>query len=344
MKHFVRHPFVSIVALLVASATQAQTFVFKGGERWEINDPLKMDTTSIPPKPATPDPKKGIINAVKGTIDRTTNQGGIEVGLTRKLSEVVDIAWPMPARLTEAQNNVNRGEPGKALDNAEAVLRLFEPMKNVPGSWWTKASLIKLDALDRLENDAATASFLDAFEKEDVAKQPAVATQIQLARLMQRARKGDHEAVIAEATELITKMDSAEIQARLHIVKGNSLLATKKYEAAMNAYLRVPVFFGAEVEHVPKALLGAARSFRGMDSPALKEQKLEAISNRYLYDIIVTFPVSKEAEEAKKLLPKEERAKAEADQKKIAEGGPLPEGVIMAKPKLRPEEAVEGNK
>ena len=58
----------------------------------------------------------------------------------------------------------------------------------------------------------------------------------------------------------------------------------------------------------------------------------------------MTFPTSKEAEEAKKLLPKEERARAEADQKKIAAGGPLPEGVIMAKPKLRPEEAVEGNK
>ena len=38
-----------------------------------------------------------------------------------------------------------------------------------------------VDALDRLENDAATAAFLDAFEKEEAAKQPEVATQIQLA-------------------------------------------------------------------------------------------------------------------------------------------------------------------
>jgi hypothetical protein len=224
------------------------------------------------------------------------------------------------------------------------VLKFFEPLKNVPGSWWVKASLIKLDALDRLENDAATNSFLATFEKEEAAKQPEVATQIQLAKLMLRARKGDHEAVIREATELLTKVDSSELQARLHLTKGNSLLAAKKYEAAMTTYLRVPVFFGSEAELIPKALLGAARAFRGMDSPALRDQKLEAISNRYLYDIIVSFPVSKEAEEAKKLLPPEERAKAEADQKKIAAGGPLPEGVIMAKPKLAAEEKVEGNK
>lgn len=250
----------------------------------------------------------------------------------------------MPSRLTDAQANVSRGEPAKALDNVEAVLKFFEPIKNVPGSWWARASIVKLDALDRLENDAATESFLTAFEKEEAAKLPEVATQIQLARLMQRARKGEHEAVIKESTELLTKVDTAELQARLHLVKGNSLFASKKYEAAMSTYLRVPVFFGSETEIVPKAMLGAARSFRGMDSPALRDQKLESVANRYLYDIIVSYPVSKEAEEAKKMLPKEERAKAEADQKKIAAGGPLPDGVIMAKPKLAAEEKVEGNK
>jgi len=335
--------FTPVACLLAAAAAHGQTLVFKGGERWEINDPFKIDNSSIPPKPVF-DKAKGVINAVKETVDRSSNQGGVEVVLTRKLSEVTAIFWPLPARLAEAQNNVNRGENQKALEGAEAVLRLFEPVKNTPGSWWANAAIVKLDVLDRLENDQAIGTFLEAFEKTEVAKQPDVAVRIQMARLMQRARKGEHEAVISESTALISTADGAEVQARLHLVKASSLFATKKYEAAMNTYLRVPVFFGSAVEYVPRALLGAARCFRGMDSPALKEQKLEAISNRYLYDIIVTFPTSKEAEEAKKLLPKEERARAEADQKKIAAGGPLPEGVIMAKPKLQPEEAVEGNK
>ena len=329
------------LALLAAAAASAQTFVFKG-ERWEVNDPFKFDN-SIPPKPVV-DPKKGVINVIKGTVDRTTSQGGFESTITRKFSEVTEIIWPQPARLQDAQNNVTRGEPAKALDNAEAVLQFFAPFKAIKGSWWTKAALVKLDALDRLENDAATATFLDSFEKEEAAKEPEVATQIQLARLMQRARKGEHAVVIRETGDLLGKVDSTELQARLHIVKGNSLLATRKYEAAMTTYLRVPVFFGSETELIPKAHLGAARAFRGMDSPGLRDQKLEAISHRYLYDIIVSFPVSKEAEEAKKMLPPEERAKAEADQKKIAAGGPLPDGVMLAKPKLAAEEKVEANR
>jgi len=201
---------------------------------------------------------------------------------------------------------------------------------------------VKLDALDRLENDAALSSFLDNLERADDGSIAELATKIKLARLMQRARRGEHEAVISESTNLIPQMDDPDLQARLHLVKGASLLATKKYEAAMNTYLRVPVFFGSQQEHVPKALLGAARSFRGMDSPATREQRLEEVSNRYLRDIVSTYPTSKEAEEAKKLLPKEDRLKAEEAQRKIQDAAVIPEGA--AKPAANNTPSDEGNK
>ncbi|MEI6460670.1 MAG: hypothetical protein WCO73_01850 [Verrucomicrobiota bacterium] len=341
------NPFVRILLALTAfsqlPSASGQVFIFKPNERWEINDPFKMDKTALPPKPLV-DSKKGLINTVKGTVERTTIISGVEITPSKKLAEVVGIIWPLPERLIEAQNNINRGEPGKALDNIEPVIKLFEPLKTIPGSWWAKATMLKLDALDRLENEAAIGSFLDNLEKDESAKLPELAIKIQLARLMQRARKGDHEAVIKEANDLIPKMDDPDLLARLHIVKANSLLATKKYELAMNVYLRVPVFYGAQLEHVPKALLGAARAFRGMDAPATREQKLEEVSNRYLRDIITTYPVSKEAEEAKKLLPKEDRVKAEAEQKKLATAAALPEGAVMAKPKVKAEDDQSGNK
>lgn len=335
--------FLAVAALLASAPAFGQTFVFKGGERWDINDPFKMDTAAIPPKPLI-DPKKATINTLEKTVQRTSVQGGVEIVQTRKFADVERIVWPSLERLNEAQNNIARGEPGKALDNVEPVIKLFEPLKKVPGSFWLKASALKLDALDRLENDAATSTYLDALEKDELASAPELATPIQLARLMLRARRGDHESVIRDASELIGKMDDMDTLARLHLVKGNSLLATKKYEAAMNTYLRVPVFYGAEQGNVPKALLGAARAFRGMDSPATREQRLEETANRYLRDIILTYPVSKEAEEAKKLLPKEERERAIADQAKIAAGTLLPDGAMIAKPKVKADEDQSANK
>ena len=332
---------LAAAALGASASAFGQALVFKGGERWEVNDPFKVDNTVIPPKPVI-DKKKGTISSLKGSVERTTVQDGTEMVMTRKLAEVERIVWPMPERITEAQNNVARGEPSKALDNIEPIIKFFEPIKKVPGSWWLKASIVKLDALDRLENDAALSSFLDNLERADDGSIPELATKIKLARLMQRARRGEHDAVISEATALIPQMDDPDVQARLHLVKGASLLATKKYEAAMNTYLRVPVFFGSQQEHVPKALLGAARSFRGMDTPATREQKLEDVSNRYLRDIVATYPTSKEAEEAKKLLPKEDRLKAEEAQRKIQDAAVIPEGA--AKPAAPTTPSDEGNK
>ena len=303
--------------LCAAAASSGQTLIFKGGERWEVNDPFKYDT-SVPPKQVI-DPKKGTISSIKGSVVRTVNSGGTDIEMTRKLTEVERIIWPNSEKIAEAQLFVSRGEPGKALEGIEPVIKFFDAFKKTPGSLWLKASMVKLDALDRLENDAAIGAFLDNLEKNDDGSDPELGTKIKLARLMQRARRGEHDTVITEATDLIGKLDDVDILARLHLVKAGSLLATKKYEAAMNTYLRVPVFFGSQAEHLPKAMLGAARAFRGMDTPATREQKLEEISNRYLRELIATFPVSKEAEEAKKLLPKEDRLAAEADAGKIKE-------------------------
>ena len=61
-----------------------------------------------------------------------------------------------------------------------------------------------------------------------------------------------------------------------------------------------------------------------------REQKLEEVSNRYLRDIVATYPTSKEAEEAKKLLPKEDRLAAEAEAAKIKDAAVIPEAT--AKP------------
>lgn len=331
-----------VPAVLLATAASAQTFVFRS-DRWEVNDPFKMDTSTMPPKPLV-DPKKAVINQVKATVERTALQGGIEVTNTRKLSDVLQVIWPEMPRLIEARAFVNRGEAAKALDNVESVIRLFEPLKKVPGSLWTEAVIIKLEALDRLNNDAALGGFLDTLEKDEAASLPEIATKIQLARLIQRSRRGEHEAVIREADDLIGKLDDAGVLARLHIVKGSSLLASRKYEAAMNAYLRVPVFYGTEQDQVPKALLGAAQAFRGMDGPAVREQKLEETSFRYLRDILITYPVSKEADEARKMLPKEEIAKAEEEQKKMAAAGILPDGAAIKKNAVRPEDDQSANR
>jgi len=313
---------LTLALLFFAASSPAQFVTFKNGDRWEVNNPFKLDEKARPPRPII-DPSKASFDNTFEKIERKTVNGGIEMSTTKKISEAILIEWPIIQPMVDAKNLILRGESSKALETIEPVLKTFSNAKTVRGSPWIKAAAIKLDALDRLDNEAAMSTFLETLDKVDDGSSPELTNKIKLAKLLLQARKGDHAGVIAAATALIPQMDDPDVLARLHLLKGESLLALKKYEDAMNTYLRVPVFYGSQQEHLPKALLGAAKAFRGMDSPATRSQKLEEVSNRYLSELIATFPVSKEAEEAKKLLPKEDRAAAEAAQGAIQQTPPV---------------------
>jgi hypothetical protein len=313
---------LTLALLFMAASLPAQFVTFKNGDRWEVNNPFKLDEKTRPPRPII-DPSKASFDNTFEKLERKTITGGIEMSTTKKISEAILIEWPIIQPMVDAKNLILRGESSKALETIEPVLKTFSNAKTVRGSPWIKAAAIKLDALDRLDNEAAMSTFLETLDKVDDGSSPELTNKIKLAKLLLQARKGDHAGVIAAATALIPQMDDPDVLARLHLLKGESLLALKKYEDAMNTYLRVPVFYGSQQEHLPKALLGAAKAFRGMDSPATRSQKLEEVSNRYLSELIATFPVSKEAEEAKKLLPKEDRAAAEAAQGSIQQTPPV---------------------
>ena len=298
----------------IAAAAPAQVIVFKNNERWEVSNPLALDDKG---KPVPPDPRRAKFNTTFDKVERVSRAGGAEFTASKRLEEAVGIEWPAIAQLRTAKEEIQRGNATRALELAESVLRVFDKAKKVPGSPWIAAAIVKLDAIDRLDNDAALAAFLSALEAVDDGSNAELRQKIQLAKLIQKARRGDHAGVIADADGLIASLDSADTLARLHILKGASLLVLKRYEDAMNTYLRVPVFYGSQQEHLPKALLGAAKAFRGMDSPALKSQRLGEVANRYLRELVATYPVSAEAEEAKTLLPKEEREAAIKEQTAI---------------------------
>jgi hypothetical protein len=312
-------PLALVPLLLLGAALPAQVVTFRSGERWEVNNPFRVDAQGRP----VVDAGKARFNTTFDRLERKTMSGSVEIVANRRIEEVVLIEWPAIPQLDQARQMILRGDAAGALDLVETVLRPFDKVKKVPGSPWVTAAIVKLDAIDRLDNDAALATFLTALESVDDGSNAELGQKIKLAKLIQKARRGDHAGVIADADTLIAQFDGADTLARLHILKGASLLALRRYEDSMNTYLRVPVFYGSQQEHLPKALLGAAKAFRGMDSPATRSQRLGDVANRYLRELVATFPVSVEAEEAKALLPKEERAEAEKAQGGLpAEGQP----------------------
>lgn len=298
MRHTARL-FAIALAFAVPSGLFAQAVFFKNGnreERWPLNDPFAPKTT-----------KPSATSANWKTREITLASGGVERSL--KFDKILRIEWNgEPAPLSAARDQVARGEPETALGTIEPVLHLFEPVRKVPGSFWLKAAEVKLDALSGLSNTSALSSFITTLEQEDDGSVPGLPGKIKLAKLSVRVRAGENAVVVVEADKLIEETKEPEILARLCIIKADAQLALRKYEEALNTYLYSTVFYGSEKSFLPVAYLGAAKALRGLDTPLNHEQQRNDLASAaYLRDIIRDFPVSKEAVEAKSLLPREER-------------------------------------
>jgi hypothetical protein len=296
-----RHPvrlFALAALLAIPSGLLAQSVYFKVGakeEKWEVNDPFST---------AKADTSKAYWKDKSLTLD-----DGHGSESSRKVTAITRIVWPNePAPLAKAREHVSRGEPDSALRLVEPVLRLFDPVRKVPGSLWLKAAEVKLDALSQLSNDAVLAAFITVLEEADDGSVPGLAGKIKLAKLDRRVRAGDNAAVLVEADKLLAELSEPDMQARLTVIKGDALLAMRKHEDALNTYLRVPVFLGAEKNFIPAAYLGAAKSLRALDTPFTHAQRLDLTALGYLKEIIRDYPLSKEAGIARGLLPREERA------------------------------------
>ncbi|MDR2845193.1 MAG: hypothetical protein LBV28_03765 [Puniceicoccales bacterium] len=300
LRRFFRHGILATTLLGIgAVALPAQVFQFgtgaSPGNRWEINDPFSK---------TPPDPRKATWSSTGNITLRTASSS-----ITKKITEVTLVDWgkELPQALKDAETEVQRGEASKALTLIEPVVVQFAPIKKVRGSLWLTAASVKLDALVLLKNDAVITDFIRELEEADNGSIPGLGNRIKLAKIEQTLRKGNTELALADAEKLIRDTVDVDLIASLHLVKGDALLSLRRYEQAMTVFLRIPVFYGTQTKLIPAAQLGAARAFRGMNSPANKHLQLDDVANRYLTDIIEQFPISKEAEIARGMLTKADR-------------------------------------
>ncbi|MDR1818447.1 MAG: hypothetical protein LBR07_09855 [Puniceicoccales bacterium] len=289
-------------------------FYWRTGDKWDIwpvNDYFSGENS----------PKKGTIRPP--FVVRTVTTGGSNMEEKKAIADIGHISWEdEPQPLEQARELLARGKFLESLTAVDKVVSFFDKVKTVQGSWWLDAASVKLEAAMQLKNDLIVNDLIAQFDPivngsiqtfsddKSVVKIERLKDRIRLARIDQMRRKGDIAAVLRECEAFIKDSVNPETLAQVHLIKGECQLEQKKYEAAMNTFLRVSVFYGSSIKDVPAAQLGAVKAFKGMNSPQNRHLRLEDVANRYLNDIITRFPLTKEAEIAKKMLTKEEREKA----------------------------------
>ncbi len=261
-----------LLLLGLAGSAHAQTILLKNGQRIET---------------------KGVRRAgdlIMGKIEVAGRAG--EVG--QPLNAIAKIEFPEPNGLTAAGEFLVQGQPEKALAEVNPVVAFYEPFRDVPGSWWAPAAVIKVSALAALGREGEAETLAQQIQKSSTDPETARAASLRIANSF--VRKQEFEKALAICETAIKESARDEVLADAWVTKGQILLAQRNWDGALLAFLHVPVFYQEEKLLMPAALLGSARAYRRLDDIDRAKKSLQ--------DLISTFPKSAEAATAKTELEK----------------------------------------
>ncbi|MBV9009317.1 MAG: hypothetical protein JO354_09160 [Verrucomicrobia bacterium] len=261
-----------LLMLLIHSRAFAQNIELKTGQ--------VIETTGLR--------ASGDMVMAKVTVGETTGEVGYPI------SQIAKIDFPEPRALQTARDLLTQGQAEKAVEEIEPIIRYYAPYKLVAGSWWAPAALVKVSALAVLKRDREAEALAEEVRVSATSPEIARAAELRTAAGLIRKQQLAKAAQICDAA--IHESTDESVLADAWTTKGDVLAAQRQWDAALVAYLHVPVFYREQSLFMPAAMLGSARAFHHIDD--------NARARREFGELIESFPKSAEASIAQKELAK----------------------------------------
>lgn len=231
--------FVALVLAASSISAGAQTITWKSGQTAETKG-LRREG-----------------EMVMGKIDVGGHAG--EIGYP--LAQIAKIDFPEPRGIKEAEQLLSQGDAAKALSEIEPVVAYYSAFRDIPGSWWAAAAIVKVTALSALQRDREAEPLAREIQKVAPDAETARAANLQIAAALVRKQDYEKAQQICDAT--IKESTRPDVLAQAWVTKGTALFALKEWDSALLAFLRVPVFYPDEKLLMPPALLGSGRAHIG---------------------------------------------------------------------------------
>ncbi len=262
-----------------------------------------------------------------GWKTKNPNTGG-DMVVNIPASDIVKMDFPEPAELQQSLEALSRNELEKAVALAKPAVDQFSPFKSVPGTWWPAASMIQLEAMaqkrdpgyEKLRGDLKTVNL----SPTDTARLAAVDITYDYV-------KGILGPAHTALEKLLPTTEDGAVLAKLYVLKGDIQFKRGNFNDALEAYLSVPVFYGAQAAFLPNAELGAARSLHKMGRLEDASEMFRTLQERYK-DMPQAAQAKKELDELTKALGVSKEQEAEAEEAEPAEPPASPEPAPAAKP------------
>ncbi len=218
---------------------------------------------------------------IMGKVQVGSGEG--EIGYN--IAQIARIDFPEPRGIKAASDLLAQNQPQKALAEIDQVLSYYDTFRDVPGTWWPQAALIKVSILGALQRDNAAEGLAQAIEKTSTDADTALLARLNLSRGLIRRKEFDK--AIQNCDAAIKQSTDSHVLAEAWMDKGDAYAGMKQWDDALLAYLHIPVFYQDETALVPPALLGSARAYRRIDDPTRAKKTFN--------DLIASYPNSPEA-------------------------------------------------
>jgi tetratricopeptide (TPR) repeat protein len=292
--------FLAITGLL-ASAAKAQFIILKDGSR-------------IPQSEFTVEGDKIIRTILLGENKTATTQ------LPKQ--NIASLDWADVAELTEARSLLTEGKTEAAVAVLAKAKTFFETFESFPGNPYAEVFFTYVETLSqagKFEETIKLIPQLKVLKLTDSQKMKLRIIQLDI----DRQTSSEYSSILADAESILTETDDSGVGAAIWTIIADIHARKKEWEKALMAYLRIPVFYGTQLQRVPDAELKAGQM--------LTKMKRFADAQIVFKRIEETYPGSAVAQAAAKELapingmpnePEEEPAEPAAKDAKPAEAAP----------------------
>ncbi|MDI1311008.1 tetratricopeptide repeat protein [Prosthecobacter sp.] len=288
--------FLFIFAVVAAGSAFGQAIVLKDGNR------VFSSEFSISPE---------------GKIVRTVQIGENKAVTILDKKNIDSLEWPYPAELTESADLLAKGKTDEAIAVLKKGRDFFEHFEGIEGNWYIDLFFAYIEALNqggKFDDVVKSLPALRALKLTDAQKMRLRIIQLDI----ERQTTSDYASIIAEAQSILKETDDSAIGASLWALIADVYTRKKEWEKALLAYLRIPVFYGTQMQRVPEAELNAAKTLIKMKRYEDANAFLARISDSYPGSPIAESAIKEKAAIAGMKNVAEEEAAAAADGKSDA--------------------------
>ena len=197
------------------------------------------------------------------------------------VKDIDHLEIPEPPQLGKAEQDIVIGKPAEAIPLLDPLIAAYYPLRDIKGVYWGQASLLKSAALQALgKRDEATV-LLTLLSEYTLDPHISLTAKARLAGLLAMGGKARAPQAITLADAIIGSTDDSGALSEAWLAKGRALFVLNNFDGALDAFLRLPVFYDDNPSNTAQALLGCGRCYLAMQNYKRAARSFIELQERY---------------------------------------------------------------